>query len=357
MFSVAVVLQELNLPEIFSFIAEVDLSLFIYLIPYILLFFAKIENEKEIIGLNNFIVGIYVCVILFFILALRFNVGFDYGEYRNLYLSSTFDRFEPISRLVFIVASNLGRFEFLFVFFALLTITPIWLSFLKQKKISILIVYISLPFFYLESFSIIRQAASLSFCILGYAYFIERDKKAMLFFFIAVGLHYSAVVFLVYTIMLWCDSSKVKMLVLFALSMLVFLISPIFDYLLQHFPTLFFYQSGTSFGVNSLLLVCFIFLLSLNKFDSVEHYYIIFCGIIVNLMLLNFDSVLTRMAWFFYIPLIFLRWSHLFYVVKVNSVIAFSLMLLSVAIYLYTIYLKSQFTHGPLVPYYSIIQS
>ncbi len=288
---------------------------------------------------------------LFFILSLRFDVGWDYMSYIDAY-SDGEREFEILSSIVLHVSRYLGSVNYLFLLFAAATIFPLMYLFYKERKITLIIAYICIPFFFIESFSVIRQAAAISFCFLAYKQYLDRNKNFFFIFLIAVGFHYSAIIFFLVILVFWFNLRIVKITIIIPLLLLAVYFEIIFLYLQQYFPTLAFYNAGTDFGLLSLLSIVILFFISLDKKERGEHYYLIIIGFILNVIVLNIDSSLARLSWYFYIPFCFLSWSRFFWVVKVDRVIFLLMMLVYFS---YALFTKSNLEYGAFIPYKTLI--
>lgn len=325
------------------------MTLIVYYIPFfflLLFFLSKNSNLKELC------ISFYICLYLLLILIFRFDVGWDYLTYSKVFYSDNEVRFEILSQTVIDIARFLGDVEYMYILFGFLTILPVYFSYLKYKRLSLIIFYICFPYFFLESFSVVRQAVAISFCILSYSHFLHRNKRFLYYAIIAVFFHYSAILFVLILLFLWFDFRWLKFILIFIFLILALNFNPILYYLSQFFPTLLFYNSGTTFGLYSLVSILLLFIISINKNDCFDKYYVILVGIIFNFVLINFDSVLTRLCWYFYIPFCFLSWSHIFYNLKNNKFIFLCLML---TFYSYTLFLKSTYQHGAYLPYKTIL--
>ncbi|WP_342775884.1 EpsG family protein [Shewanella canadensis] len=316
--------------------------------PFMFLFLLLYNTHRSSLKM---LVGFYMLLTIFLILALRYDVGWDYMSYSKAFKYG-YDNFEYLSSLIFDISRFLGSVNYVFLIYAFLTILPLLLVFYLERKLSFIVCYISLPFFFIESFSVIRQEVALSFCILGYLLYLRRDIKAFLVLMVAVGFHSSAIVFLLMIIVLWFGNRLVKLCILTSLVILAVYFDSIFSLFIPFFPTLSFYNSGSSYGLLSVLSVFLLFIISLNKSDNLEHYYLILVGIILNIILLNFDSALARLCWYFYIPFCFLTWSRFFFKLKVGHWFFYLVMLF---LYSYSLMLKSSLENGSYLPYQTIL--
>lgn len=141
------------------------------------------------------------CVILFFMSALRVNIGTDYGNYVALYNNLTSPNYlydfgiEP----GFYFVAKLSRFFFdshaaMFAIMAAITVIPAFLLSTKSSSTLILIVFLSS--FYLTSYSIVRQMGAVSILLLSSYHLLNGNiKKSYVYVLIACLLHYSAILF------------------------------------------------------------------------------------------------------------------------------------------------------------------
>ncbi|PZP32758.1 MAG: hypothetical protein DI594_11350 [Shewanella oneidensis] len=323
-----------------------NLTLILYYLPFLSLFLYafKVDNKK----INKNLTAFLILLCLFFLLSFRYDVGWDYLTYYEIFFATDDQKFEPFSQLVLSLSRLVGSVDIMYVIFALVTIVPIFFSYLNFRHISLLVFYISFPFFFLESFSVMRQGAAISFCILAYSFYLRRSNLYIVFSLIALLFHYSALMF--FLMMLFCriSNDRFKLISIFVLVFVYFNLNAILLSLSAFFPKLLFYTSGTAFGLLSLFSIFLLFFVSISKSECFEKYYIIFVGLTLNLILIGFDSVLTRVCWYFYIPFCFLKWDFVCYKVKFNKILFLIMMLV---FYSYTIFLKSNFEHGSYLPY------
>lgn len=170
---------------------------------YFFLFFFISVLLSQRNKLKNLNISALVFFILFITSAIRFDVGYDYMLYYDI-LNSDYDQFinetermEPLNILLFKISRIIGFNQFYFIitsaiiFFSLYKVVT---KFSKNISLSILL-FMSLPIFYFNSFSIIRQFVAVS--IVFYASTFIFDKKFLqyyMFVLIAFLFHKSALI-------------------------------------------------------------------------------------------------------------------------------------------------------------------
>ena len=118
------------------------------------------------------LVGLFVII---FIGIFRFDVGWDYINYYN-YIDkievNQIIRLEPLSQIFCIIAILFDNPPLLFVLFGLPTYLIFFHSFKKYSVNFQLSVLIFLAFFYLESFTSVRQILALRMTFWGFKYIL-----------------------------------------------------------------------------------------------------------------------------------------------------------------------------------------
>ena len=121
------------------------------------------------------LVGLFVII---FIGIFRFDVGWDYINYYN-YIDkievNQIIRLEPLSQIFCIIAILFDNPPLLFVLFGLPTYLIFFHSFKKYSVNFQLSVLIFLAFFYLESFTSVRQILALSISFWGFKYILKQS--------------------------------------------------------------------------------------------------------------------------------------------------------------------------------------
>ncbi|MBF2708208.1 EpsG family protein [Flavobacterium soyangense] len=194
---------------VFSF---VDLWPYILIaLLFILCYYYKIQESSKII---------YFTLLLFS--CLRYDVGWDYDMY-VWEIGKGYDlliegRFEPLSKVIFIIASELNFYPIAFIFFAWLTLRLVSLSIDKYSvnpTISWLVFY-SFPLFFFASLSTIRQSLATALILYSYQFAVERKiVKFLLIIMVAFLFHTSAISGLIILPLLYLNVSKKGNYILF----------------------------------------------------------------------------------------------------------------------------------------------
>lgn len=286
-------------------------------------------------------------------LALREGVGWDYHSYTAVINAKGFAGWEPIPRLFGEIASYFGNPQVFFAICGFVTCMNVTFVAVRERSAVPLLGFLALPIFFFEALSVVRQGLALSYSILAYYYFQRGSRKGL----VSAGLfavlsHRSAIIFIV---VLWALRKRkgTSLSALVAGSALSAVLLPIlFPYLLDIFPVLTFYQSGGSFGLTSIIFWAFWLLLSFDRHQSVTPYGIALSGILISFALMDFDSVLLRASWYFYIPFLFLNYERIFGVFSASKIIVVFAFWFAFGL---SLYYKSILAVGPALPYRSIL--
>ena len=168
------------------------------LFPYFFLTLLILVLSKFKFRYINNTYCIYFVLLIF--ACLRYGIGYDYYNYKKVVLGEmpdfVFDKMEPLAKLFVNVASTI-HYQVFFILFALVTLYPLYISVVK-KSINpsfSLMLYFLFPIFYLESLSIVRNAAAYSLVLLAFVFFLEHKRvKYFLLMTLAICLHKSAFV-------------------------------------------------------------------------------------------------------------------------------------------------------------------
>lgn len=168
-----------------------------------------------------------IFVALFLFSSLRYQTGYDYGNYLETILAQDGEeKFEILVRWL-ISFSRTTHYQFFFIITSFLTLYPIYRL---SKKYSLdpslsLIVYLLFPIFYLESLSIIRNAVAFSFITYALDEYLERSYvKAILFYILAIGFHTSAILGILLVVIERIKLSRGLLILIYITS---FFVSPI----------------------------------------------------------------------------------------------------------------------------------
>lgn len=169
-----------------------------------------------------------VCFILMFIFAaIRYGIGYDYYNYMQAVLHQVEDyslnRFEPFSRGL-IEIGNLTHYQFFFVLASFLTLYPVYKCCIKLSvnPAFSLLLYFLFPMYYLESFSIIRNAIAYSWVLCAFV-MLRNNKKlwSFLMIIIAMMFHKSAAIGILIYPLYYFKPTLTMQLILFIGSFLI----------------------------------------------------------------------------------------------------------------------------------------
>ena len=140
-----------------------------YLIPLLIYFVYVFGFLNKKTSINIF------CLSIFLLLALRENIGYDYTAYSMKYEDGHLP-LEPISALLTQFSFLFNNSKFYFAIFAFFTIYFIWKVAIMHNNINFLLMYFLLPGYYIESFTLVRQALAVSLVIYGVSLLINKNK-------------------------------------------------------------------------------------------------------------------------------------------------------------------------------------
>lgn len=290
-------------------------------------------------------------LICFMILACRDGVGWDYAHYKFLIESRLIESFDYIPFLMAEQAIYWDSVEVFFTLAALTAIAPVTFVCLKRDNALPLICYIALPVFFFESFSVVRQSTAIGFSILAYHYFLAGQRKFIIFSLVAILCHKAASLFAFMLIATWFGGTWVLVITGFGMILAGVIFTYLFPTLLIFLPNLIFYNQGVSFGVLSIAFWILWVIVFFDSRDDRRHYLIIACGVLMSVSLISLDSVFVRLAWFWFIPALFMSYKRIFGFVRVPRLLVhFSAFI----VFSLTLFLKASLTQGALIPYQSV---
>lgn len=263
---------------------------------------------------------------LFVFAAIRYGIGYDYYGYLQSVLYQVEDykleRYEPLSRLLLEVGHQ-THYQVFFALGSFLTLFPLYMA---CTKLSInpaysLLIYFLFPRYYLESFSIVRNAIAYSFVL--YASVMLYDKKliwSMVLMIVAVLFHKSAAIgILIYPLFYLKPNLKIH-LILFIVSYIAsnLVMSIIGDYasvipylgLVENYAEYARSEGGMmTYIINGLCIFHFVIWNKLVKLNSDNGKFLsLFSigGCIWNIFLPVDSTIALRLSSFFQIFIIFL---------------------------------------------------
>lgn len=319
---------------------EKGLSYILYGMPVITAFYLmyrKLDSRRGMLV----IAGIMIAL-----LAFRDGVGVDYFQYRGFYYAEYYSP-ELLSKLILWGASFFDSHYWYFSIYAVLTVGFVYLAAKENGSVGVLVGYLCLPWFYIESFSILRQAAAIGVCFYCYSLFLNESRRFYLFSFVALMLHFSCLPFLAF---LWVSRVGGKWLwrglILSALILVVF-VEQFLAVASSLYPRLEYYDGVHGYGWGLFLVSIFFCVVGFSRKELSIHYYVLLFGLIVNFVALGIDSVFIRLAYYFYIPLCFLSWRSLWAIDRTG----FLVLLMYLSIYFVFISVRTGDFDGSLIPY------
>ena len=246
---------------------------------YMFLFFltASLLWLNKFRRLQNINFGLFAFCWLFLISAIRFDVGWDYEQYHELiegrvqYYNAQFVRFEFLNRLIINVSQFLGFTQLYFIVTSFIIIFSFYWVFKKFSAdfaISTLL-FLSLPIFFFNSLSIIRQFVAVSIIFYGFTFIRNRNFYKFLFtIFVASMFHKSAVIGIV---LYFLYNRKAHVYFFLVIYVLGFFSSELIYWLVEHLlpQYLKFLDKSIGEGGNKVLLLVqiigFFILFLINK--------------------------------------------------------------------------------------------
>ena len=330
------------------------LSLFLFSFPLFILFLSFSKNATE-----RFVWIAFTSILLIFILAFRHNLGYDYTSYVEIFNLDVECYYEPVTCSILGVSHFFDSYILFFAIYALLTIGCVFFVSISEKSPFIILNYICLPWFFIESFSIIRQELSIAFAIVMYFYFQKKDKKIqfLLFALLSILSHLSSIlfVFLLIYLKFFGTNKTIKKLVFTFIALVSLCLFFFYDNLIAFYPLLKFYNNGGHFGYTMYFLFVLLYCISYKSIAQKESTYILSLVIFIYLGTLSVDSSLARISIPFIIPLIWFRWDILFNKIRLREFQVYLSYLLCICLYIVALYVKSNDPISALIPYKSFI--
>ncbi len=153
------------------------------------------------LSFGNSFIYLALGVIIFFA-GFRFEIGYDYANYMAGYLyDSELGKWEPFFNFFVRLSRELNfglESQFMFLFFSTMTILILYMALRRLTpyyRLGILL-YILIPAFYLNTFSVIRQGISMVILLYGFKYIVTEHKeykKYIVTAFVAFMFHYSSI--------------------------------------------------------------------------------------------------------------------------------------------------------------------
>ena len=342
--------------------------LFLILIAFLLGLSYLYPNKKEFFQIAILVLGIAVS-------GFRDWVGEDFRSYVGWYETKSRDVDSEIGfTLIMNVLRGLGlSYHFLFFFFSFSTLLLVFLAAKKYTKQSSLafFFFLVIPFLYLHSWSLIRQAFA---CAIGfYAFHYLITKKYLTYILlmgIAMSIHVTAIIPFVVFILVFLLADKITIVYLIIALFLSLALSQIqwFQFFSNWFSgTRYSYYFSSEIPPSSTIKLIVlnglaVFLLFFyNKMKSVypfHNYIMLLC--LISVFITNvFASVndFTRFAYYFYIFQIVVFADLVFLEIKYKRVLLFTaLFSYGIASFFYTLIMDSKINsqNTKYIPYNSV---
>lgn len=277
-----------------------------YLIPFIAYFLFLKKDKQFLINL--------ISLLAFLLLALRIDNGYDYANYVSLYDSNQLPS-EYISSIITQITFLFNDSKYYFLIFGFCTILLIRSAAIKNNSLLILLSYLLLPGFYIESFTLIRQSLSIALVIYGLSLFNSDNKYFYLAIIASTLIHFTSILFVItfFLILLFNKNSLSKIIICFSVILISFNVAEISSILIQSFPKINLFDGSNKYGYSQLLFYLFLFVVlgqSIFKLKKL-FYYITLIGLFLTFILISYDGVFIRLCYYFFTPFLFLKWDNI----------------------------------------------
>lgn len=315
-------------------------SLVVYFIPHILYL---ILYRLKLFSPAGMVRGALVVCSVIVIVGFRDGVGYDYHSYVSRIVNGP--EFRELGASAVVVLANYYNEERIFFFvMSIVTIIPIYISSNIVNNNFPLFAYLTLPFFFIESFGIVRQSASIGVAFLCYACMTTgRYKYASLLGVASLVFHVSSLPFLMFLLFYKIVGGQRYLIFLSLLTAFLFVLNMeyILHFVEMYVPTLKHYKGGVKYGYTMFLSFFVIYFLLVFKSRVNIVKFCFYMGVIIFYGAITYDVVFSRLAFYFFIPLCFLCDS------KKNAVVILVLMLY----YASAVYVKMADDGNNMMPY------
>jgi hypothetical protein len=306
--------------------------------------------------LKNKYINLLLLLLFIIIIGLRVNVGFDYDSYINI-ISNINDikqyNSEILSYNLLLFANIYKNYQIYFLITSVIIYSLIFITLYRDSSnlfISVLI-FLSLPIFFISSLSIIRQYCAMAVILYGQKYIFERNIiKYLYIVFLATLFHNSAIfsLFLYYIFNL-----RNINIILFILLVLNVVLSTILDKLMQAINISYiqyyyrFYILNQVHGGGELVIYLLLFLIIIlyvfrKKIikNNKQKYYLdsSTIGVLLYIFLIKYGHV-TRITYYYIINIIIIS-PKIITLIKEKTIIFILIIILYFIFYYYNIYLS-----------------
>lgn len=267
-----------------------------------------------------------VFLLMFVFSAIRYGIGYDYYGYVQTVLHDVQDyqlaRHEPFSRLLVEIGYH-THYQVFFALCAFFTLYPLYKACLKLSinPAYSLLIYFLFPRYYLESFSIVRNAMAYSFVLYAFVFLYQKKKLwSIVMTVMAVMCHKSAAIgFLIYPVYYLRPYLKLNIIIYIvsfaASSLMMGLVGDLTSLLpflevVEHYAETARSEGGTmTFIINGLCIFHFFVWKKLARLNPTNEKYLVFFsigGCLWNIFLPIDSTLALRLSSFFQIFIIFL---------------------------------------------------
>lgn len=287
---------------------------------------------------------IFMGLALFFIAAIRSNVGYDYNLYGSWFVQFPFSTINELSQsriekgflIPFKLLSDFGvSFKVMFVIISAV-ISILMLSYIYRHSVNPCISVFSLIIsgLYFNSMNFMRQfiAALIVMCALR---FIKEKRffRFAAFVLLASCFHVSALIMLLFYFILQIKPNKVVISVYYAVMLVIFLFSDkILDFVTKNVYTVYNQatelKKGLPFGYFAGFLVFFVVAMALRKLlvarNEMNNIYLsmMFFGVFFEFIGIK-HGIISRFSLFFLIPAITILSAEIFEIIKSIIILTF----------------------------------
>lgn len=336
------------------------MTIFVYLVPIVLAgagsaVFRGNRRLSVILGWTAFLWAMVV-------LSIRYDVGYDYHSYIASFRSALPPR-EPLSQFLFAFNQMVGTAEAYVVSFAIISSVFLISAFRNQPNARYaFFLFLALPAFYLDMYSLVRQLTAVSVCIYAMSLSDERWALRGVLGLVAIGFHLSGIAFCIWLMMFefqkrqsvgrWCILGAATVL---ALALIWFFDTEIGSSLgiANELSFLGFYLGENRYGLPMVVLATLLVLMLkvVSNFNK-QYFWSCFSVLALVFWLTNIDGVYSRLTVYGLIPILFVNW-------RLNwggkDISWFILTFIGCSEFLVMLYIKSLLEHGPLVPYQTLL--
>lgn len=310
-----------------------------YILPFI--FILPAVFKPRLLGYCIF--AVYLSLVA--IGALRYDIGFDYLQYQKLF-HTDYWFVEPLSNLLFFLTRVFDNALLMFAVFSLLTYSFVCLSSYKSKNLWVLFSYLCLPFYFIESFGLLRQSLAIAICI--YAYSLEKthSKKSYFFVVIACAFHLSALAYFIAQLA-YVFLKKIPVYSFFLGSLIFAIITKYFYGTISLiYGKLAFYSGQNTYGEKMFVFCILLFALSFFLPTNKKSKYLFCIALYFSFLSILVDAVYIRFVPYFFIPLLFIDWK-----ISKNNCFKPFVVFFYIIVFMISIYIKSNSSEGAIIPY------